>query len=248
MDDRTGKPTTEQSKILISDDVNLFLEMQGFLFQRHNIEVLVAENGEEAMEMIAGEKPGLIILDLHSPKVAGDVCCRRVKSDPVHRDIPFVLMANAQWEEEVRRCREAGCDEIIYKPLNRDHLLKTVCEYLGIANRRARRTKTFLAAFYGPVAGENLSGTCRDLSLGGVFVESAAHVHLGDVVRMLLQLPGQEEAVRCVGRVAWINAPDRPSKADFPPGFGVQFTETSARGRKAMGLYLERLRRREGEE
>ena len=84
--------------ILISDDVNLFLEMEKTLFRRHDIGLLVAHTGLEALELIEREKPDLVLLDLHLEGMDGDECCRRVKENPELAGIPFVLMPRANVE------------------------------------------------------------------------------------------------------------------------------------------------------
>lgn len=224
-------------KILLSDDLNLFLEMEESLFRRHDVALLVAQSGTEALTLLEAELPSLVLLDLNLAEMSGDECCRRAKADPRLSDIPFVLMASASWEEEITRCRKAGCDEIIFKPVNRAHLLRTVRELLGIADRGARRAPAAMDVVYSTAPGESRSASCRDLSGGGLFLETDAALQKGTALRLLFHLPGRAKAVHCRGRVAWSNSPARPAKPDFPPGFGIQFTEISAGDHEAIEAF-----------
>ncbi len=221
-------------KVLLSDDLNLFLEMEESLFRRHDIVLLVAQSGVEAMAIMQSERPSLVLLDLNLPEMGGDECCRRAKADRALRDTPFILMASASWEEEVTRCREAGCDAIVFKPVNRAHLLKTVRELLGIADRGTRRSPGVLDVVYSTVPGESRSGSCRDLSGGGLFLETDAVLPIGTPLRLLFHLPGRTKAIHCRGRVAWSNTTARPAKPSFPEGAGIQFTDISLGDHEAL--------------
>ena len=211
--------------ILISDDVNLFLEMEESLFRRHDIGLLVAHSGQEALKLIERERPDLVLLDLHLEGMDGDEVCRRVKENPDLQEIPFVLMPRANWDEEVKRCRLARCNEIIYKPINRSHLLKTTRELLHIADRARSRMASDINAYVGVEAGESISALCLDLGAGGAFIKSRVVFPLGSRVRILLNPPEWEKSIRCRGRIAWVNTPGSPVKPEFPMGFGVQFTD-----------------------
>jgi uncharacterized protein (TIGR02266 family) len=214
--------------ILISDDVNLFLEMEKTLFRRHDIGLLVAHSGQEALELMEREKPDLVLLDLHLEGPDGDECCRRAKENPELAGIPFVLMPRANWDEEVRRCRTAQCDEIIYKPVNRSHLIKTARELLDIPDRSKPRVALDINAYVGVAGGEGISALCLDLSTGGAFIKSRVVFPMGTQVRILFNPPNLEKSIRCRGRIAWVNSPGSPVKPEFPMGFGVQFIDLDA--------------------
>jgi CheY-like chemotaxis protein/Tfp pilus assembly protein PilZ len=230
-----------QRTILISDDVNIFLEMEKSLFRRHDIGLLVAHSGVEALELIERERPDLVLLDLNLEGMDGDEVCRRTKEHAELQDIPFVLMPLANWDEEVRRCRLAQCDAVVYKPINRSHLLKTTRELLGIADRSSHRMASDVNAYIGVEAGESISALCLDLSTGGAFIKSRVVFPMGTSLRILLNPPEWEKSIRCRGRIAWVNSPGKPVKPTFPMGFGVQFIEMGEDTEEEISQLLDKL-------
>ena len=81
-------------KILLVDDVRLFLELEKTFLRRVVCEILTASSGEEALEVLRLERPALIVLDDQMPGIGGLETCRRIKSDPDLRST-IVLMASS---------------------------------------------------------------------------------------------------------------------------------------------------------
>ena len=69
-------------KVLLVDDVTMFLELQKVFLKLSSVHVLTACNGIEAIEMARRERPALIFMDLHLPGMNGDECCAAIKLAP----------------------------------------------------------------------------------------------------------------------------------------------------------------------
>ena len=121
----------ERKKVLLADDVNLFLELEKTFLKRADIDLLVARNGRQALEMVREHRPQLAFLDLYMPEMDGDTCCSLVKADPALRHIPIVMVTQGGRDAETARCRAAGCDELLFKPLDRTEFLAMADKYLG---------------------------------------------------------------------------------------------------------------------
>ncbi|MDT8396716.1 MAG: response regulator, partial [bacterium] len=72
----------ENRKLLLVDDVNLFLQLEKTFLTRRSFEIHTATNGDEAFQKARAVEPDLIVLDLHMPGMDGDVVCRLLKGDP----------------------------------------------------------------------------------------------------------------------------------------------------------------------
>jgi CheY-like chemotaxis protein len=82
---------TKRPVILCVDDEWNELEGYRMLFEEHGYKVLVATDGDEALQLLASEPPDLVLLDYHMPKVNGDVIAQRFKvSQP---DIPIAILS-----------------------------------------------------------------------------------------------------------------------------------------------------------
>jgi len=80
--------------------------------------VLLAEDGERAMESIQAARPDLIIADVMMPKVNGFQICRRVKSDPGTRRTPVILLTARSGQEDIFWGKDCGADDYITKPFS----------------------------------------------------------------------------------------------------------------------------------
>jgi len=117
-------------RILLVDDVKLFLELEkSYLHLSHSV-VLTAATGEEALETARRERPDLIFLDLYMPGMDGAACCSILKGDPDLSAIPVVMVTTGGRPEEVAQCRAAGCDGLLTKPVDRVAFLEMVARFI----------------------------------------------------------------------------------------------------------------------
>ena len=210
-------------KILLADDVDFFLTLEKTFLQREEIEILVAKNGRQAYEMIATHRPDLALLDLYMPEMNGDECCRQVKENPELSRIPVIMVTTAGKEEEQARCRKAGCDEIILKPIHRRTFVETIRSFLQVSERTEPRTPVQMEVKYGQQ--QLLTGYSVNLSTGGLFLETENPLSQDEALQLTFYLPNQNQPIACRGSVAWVNAPEVPSKPTLPSGMGIKFMD-----------------------
>ncbi len=108
----------EKPKVLVVDDEPFILKSLVFILKKEGFAVVTAQNGEEAVEQIRRERPGLVFLDLMMPKMDGYTVCELVKNDPDLKDIHVVLLTARGQESDRHRGYEAGADEYITKPFS----------------------------------------------------------------------------------------------------------------------------------
>lgn len=123
----------KKTKLLLVDDVELFLDLQKSFLNRETFEIFTARSGPEALEKIQQNTPDLVILDLFMPGMDGDDVCREIKRNPLTRDIPVVMTTSEGAEDSKNRCLQAGCDGFLPKPLKRAALLHIIEEALNLA-------------------------------------------------------------------------------------------------------------------
>ncbi len=120
--------------ILIVDDeahIRLLIAQTLEELEEEGVEILTAENGEEALEIIRSEKPRLVFLDVMMPKMNGFDVCRRVKTELGMRDV-YVIMLTAKGQEyDKHRGEEVGANLYMTKPFDPDELLAQAREVLG---------------------------------------------------------------------------------------------------------------------
>jgi DNA-binding response OmpR family regulator len=113
-------------------------------FERERLETRVAFNGEQGLEAALDESnpPALIILDLMLPSMSGLELCRRLRSEPLTRRTPIIIVTACTSEAEVAKGLELGADEYIKKPFSVRELLERVRTVLGRAEGDAAALMT----------------------------------------------------------------------------------------------------------
>lgn len=113
-------------KILVVDDEVAIAELLRELLDHDGVEVLVAHNGQEALEALQEERPQLILSDVMMPVLDGRELCRRVRADPAISHIAIILMIAVHQKGSV----EWGADAFIRKPFDLLALTELVDRFL----------------------------------------------------------------------------------------------------------------------
>ena len=118
-------------KILVVDDEPPIVRLMEFILARQGHEMLVAVNGEEAVEKIRTHKPDLILLDIMMPRIDGYEVARRIRANPETAALPIIMLSAKAQEEDIRKGVEVGVDEYITKPFSPEHLVHVVADHLS---------------------------------------------------------------------------------------------------------------------
>ncbi|HVJ53727.1 MAG TPA: response regulator [Aliidongia sp.] len=102
-------------KILAVDDSETYLQQLSEALRGDGYEVVLARSGEEALELLAVQPVDCVLLDLVMPGIGGRETCRRVKSVPVMRDIPIVILTGMDDSTSMIEGLSAGADDYIVK-------------------------------------------------------------------------------------------------------------------------------------
>jgi CheY-like chemotaxis protein len=117
-------------KVLVVDDDPAILEICSDLLQTEGYTVMVATNGQQALEQIRTDPPQVVLMDIMMPVLDGVEACRQVKANPATSDIPIVLMSART--NLTRQSQElASADALVAKPFDIDHLLNTIHDLVG---------------------------------------------------------------------------------------------------------------------
>lgn len=210
--------------ILLVDDKRMDREMvKSLLHNREGCHLLEAQNGLEALDMVSKKHPDLVLMDLYMPDMNGDECCDLMKQDDNSKDIPVIIITSDIKAEMRTQCIDAGCDDLISKPINRRDFLSKVNAFTGLPIRcHARKATEITAAF--TCKGENYTGTIMNLSEGGAYIVSATELAAGNLIQMRFEI-GTVEITHAVAQVAWTEEKGSPDSPDSRFGLGVKFID-----------------------
>jgi two-component system, cell cycle response regulator len=113
-------------KILIADDLEVVLKLEEILLRRTGCDVIKAKNGAEALKKVQAESPDIVLLDLLMPEMNGDVVCKFIKSNEKLAHITVIMVTGKDGKEDAERCKRAGCDYYLTKPIKQNELLSIV--------------------------------------------------------------------------------------------------------------------------
>ena len=123
------------TKILYVEDNEDNIYMLKSRLERRGFGVVVAMDGEQAVEMAVAEDPSLIIMDLSLPNVDGWEATRRLKANDKTRHIPVVALSAHAMVGDRETALDAGCDDYDTKPVEFQRLLDKINNLLEKADK-----------------------------------------------------------------------------------------------------------------
>jgi len=212
---RDSRPT--RRRLLVVDDSPIFLELESTFLSRIG-RVTTARAAEEALEIAQRERPDVVIADLHMPKIPGDVLCRDLKSDPDLARTPVILVTGHNHAEDHERAVRAGADDVVHKPINRLQLIQAVNRFLKLAVRGLVRV-SLDADVCVDQEGQQVWGRARNVSRGGMFIESEITPDPSTELELDFKLPDSNRPISPTAQVVW----RRPARSGASSGIGVRF-------------------------
>ncbi len=229
-----------EKTILLVDDTKLFLQLEKTFLQRSGINILTASNGSEALDLARKHSPDVVFLDLNMPIMDGDECCRAMKNDPDFKGIAIVMVTTDGRPQDQERCRDAGCDEILLKPINRTEFVATAQKMLQVPVRE-ERYKATIQIQYGQKADKILHDFSIDISSGGLFIKTDSPLEVDEMLQIGFVLPNPVREVNCSAQVVWVNSHLNPKKSALPTGVGIRFIDLSLDDLHVIRNYIESL-------
>ena len=118
-------------KILVADDEpNIVISLE-YLLKREGYTVLIARDGQEALETIAREQPDLVLLDVMMPKKTGFEVCQSVRANDKLQATKILMLTARGRDTDVTKGLALGADAYITKPFSTRELVQKVAQMLA---------------------------------------------------------------------------------------------------------------------
>ena len=125
-------PVTDRVPVLlVADDDEDILALVQLRLSRSGFEVIVARDGQEALQLAQERHPDLAVLDWMMPKATGLEVLRAIRADSATADIPVVLLTARASENDIQEGLDAGAVDYIAKPFSPQELATRVHDILG---------------------------------------------------------------------------------------------------------------------
>jgi len=125
-----GSSRVPESRILVVEDneVNISMILDALSIGGH--QVIVARNGQEAIDLAVSEKPELIFMDMRMPVMDGLEATQRLRALPEFANTPIIALTATVGEDSKQKTLDAGCTDYLSKPVQISELLEILDRYL----------------------------------------------------------------------------------------------------------------------
>lgn len=120
----------ENKKVLIADDVDSNRILLKEILEKVGLQVVMAQNGFEALDILSKEKPDLIIMDIMMPEMDGIEATKKIKSSKDTSSIPIIALTATLKFEDDRSIDSVQFDGAIYKPVTISRLLEEIKKFI----------------------------------------------------------------------------------------------------------------------
>jgi twitching motility two-component system response regulator PilG len=132
-----GKPVDEevssaeltQTRVLVIDDSNTIRRSAEIFLKQGGCDVVLAEDGFDALSKVNDHSPDLIFCDILMPRLDGYQTCAIIKRNPRFAHVPIVMLSSKDGLFDKARGRMVGSEEYLTKPFTKDQLLRVVDQF-----------------------------------------------------------------------------------------------------------------------
>lgn len=218
--------------ILVVDDTALLRDLNALFLSRLGT-VRTAASGVEALDIAYETPPDLIVSDLEMPGMDGIELCRELRSQLATRDIPFLMFSGSREPRDRDRALRAGVSDYLVKPIERPELLASARRLLSEPSARGLPRISLETWATLRLGGIEWTGRVRNLSRGGLFVESSRALEPAAEVQVQLELPETETSVLSTAEVRWVRR-----EANEALGMGMRFLRLDRDSARELAHYV----------
>jgi CheY-like chemotaxis protein len=229
---------SRHGRILLVDHSRGALLFQETILRRRQQVVLTALAGSEGLQKARAERPQLIVFGFDLFDMTAPEFCREVRSDPEMKAMSLLLVCERENAGNAELCLSAGCNDVIFRPLQKEELDEKVSRLTAIPSRRQLRTITRIEVSL-EKNGRFILGRSLNISSNGMLLEVDRVLPGDGRVRIHFYLPGDPKPMQIIGEVLRAEFTGTMAK------YGVRFVETEDDQRERIERFVQRLRSRE---
>ena len=229
---------SETGSILLVDHSRGALLFQETILRRRGMQIMSALAGTEGLAKARMEKPNLIIFGYDLFDMSAPEFCREIRGDEETRMISLLLVCDRNHSDHGDLCLSAGCNDVIFRPLQKPELDQKVERLTRIPVRRQLRTITKIEISL-EKNGRFILGRSVNISSSGMLVEVDRMLPQEGPVRLHFYLPADPKPLQVAAEVL------RAEFSGSMPKYGMRFLEPSEEDRERIMRFVHRIRSRE---
>ena len=126
-----GETTPGPVKVLVIDDSNTIRRSAEMFLRQAGFDVILAEDGFDALAKISDHRPRVIFVDIMMPRLDGYQTCALIKQNPALKSTPVIMLSSKDGVFDRARGRLAGSDRYLTKPFTKEALIEAVNQYVN---------------------------------------------------------------------------------------------------------------------
>jgi response regulator RpfG family c-di-GMP phosphodiesterase len=225
-------------RILLVDHSRGAILFQETILRRRDMQILTALAGSEGLAKARMERPNLIIFGYDLFDMAAPEFCREIRADDATRAISLLLVCDRDAPDHGDLTLSAGCNDVIFRPLQKPELDEKVERLTRIPVRRQLRTITKIEISL-EQDGRFVLGRSVNISSNGILIEVQRALPQEGPMRLHFYLPGDPKPLQLMAEVL------RAEFAGAMAKYGMRFLDPTAEDRERISRFVHRLRSRE---
>jgi response regulator RpfG family c-di-GMP phosphodiesterase len=229
---------SDHGRILLVDHSRGALLFQETILRRRGTAVMTALAGSEGLVKARAERPHLIIFGFDLFDMTAPEFCRAIRDDELTKGVSLLLVCDRDHAQHGDLCLAAGCNDVIFRPLQRQDLDAKVARLTTIPARRQLRTITKIEVSL-EKNGRFILGRSVNISANGMLLEVDRVLPSEGHVRLHFFLPGDARPLQLEAEIL------RAEFAGAMAKYGVRFLSATDGDRERIEQFVHRLRARE---
>ena len=130
---KTTEHPASATRVLVIDDSNTIRRSAEIFLRQGGYEVVLAEDGFDALAKVNDHEPTLIFCDILMPRLDGYQTCAIIKRNPRFANVPVVMLSSKDGVFDKARGRMVGSDDYLTKPFTKEQLLRVVAHFRSVS-------------------------------------------------------------------------------------------------------------------
>lgn len=224
--------------ILLVDHSRGALLFQETILRRRDMQIMTALAGTEGLVKARMERPNLIIFGYDLFDMSAPEFCREIRNDELTRAISLLLVCDRAHTDHGDLCLSAGCNDVIFRPLQKPELDQKVERLTKIPVRRQLRTITKIEMSV-EKNGRFVLGRSVNISSTGILIEVDRMLPQDGPLRLHFYLPADPRPLQLLAEIL------RAEFSGSMPKYGMRFVDLTEEDQTRITRFVHRLRSRE---
>ena len=208
-------------KVIIAEDIQAILEKEDCFLNRSDVRIYTAATNEQALALHRAERANLIIAQLDTPVMSGEVLSSIIRDDDELCKASLIIVCSDA-ESDLKRCLQCRANAFITSPVNNAILLQEVHQLLHIGNRKSCRVPVSIK-IHGRSSEIPFTGYAENLSVSGMLLHSDTLLYEGDAITCAFYLP---DSTHITTNAEVIRTLEKETEHDTN-GYGIKFIDLS---------------------